>query len=187
VLGGLVPEFAALDLMSVTALLQSPWHEERLLAVLLLVRHYDRGTPTERAAIYRLYLRSLPFINNWDIVDSSALHIVGRHLDGKGGATLKRLAKGRLVWSRRVAMMATFHTIKQGDFTDAIAIATLLIKDGHDLIHKAAGWMLREVGQRDRAALEAFLDRHGATMPRTMVGYAIEKLPPTRRRHYLAR
>ncbi len=187
VLRGLVREFAALDLASVTTLLQSPWHEERLLAVLLLVRQYDRGTPAERAAIFRLYLRSLRFINNWDIVDSSAPQIVGRHLDGKGRATLLRLAKARLLWSRRVAMMATFHTIRQGDFADALAIATLLLNDEHDLIHKASGWMLREVGQRDRAVLEGFLDRHASIMPRTMLRYAIEKLPVPRRRAYLAR
>ena len=187
VIRGLVREFAALDLEAVATLLHSPWHEERLLAVLLLVRQYERGTPAERTAIYRLYLRSLRYINNWDIVDSSAPQIVGRHLDGKGRGTLIRLAKGRRLWSRRVAMMATFHTIRHGDVSDAVAIATLLLNDEHDLIHKASGWMLREVGQRDRAALEAFLDRHGATMPRTMLRYAIEKLPPLRRRHYLAR
>jgi 3-methyladenine DNA glycosylase AlkD len=126
-------------------------------------------------------------VNNWDIVDSSAPQIVGRHLSGTGRPTLVRLAKARLPWSRRVAMMATFYTIKQGDFSDALAIARLLLKDEHDLIHKASGWMLREVGQRDRPTLEAFLDRHGAMMPRTMLRHAIEKLPPVRRRHYLAR
>jgi len=187
VLRELVREFATLDLKAVTTLLHSPWHEERLLAVLLLVRQYDRGTPAERTAIFRLYLRSLRNINNWDIVDSSAPQIVGRHLDGRGRATLIRLAKARLLWSRRVAMMATFHSIRQGDFGDALAIATLLLKDEHDLIHKAAGWMLREVGQRDRATQERFLDRHSETMPRTMLRYAIEKLPPARRRTYLAR
>jgi 3-methyladenine DNA glycosylase AlkD len=184
-LRGCVREFATLDRTSVTTLLHSPWHEERLLAVLLLVRQYDRGTTADRAAIFRLYLRSLRYINNWDIVDSSAPQIVGRHLDGNGRATLVRLAKARLLWSRRVAMLATFHTIKQGDFSDAIAIATMLLTDTHDLIHKASGWMLREVGQRDRQALEAFLDRHVGAMPRTMLRYAIEKLPPARRRHYL--
>lgn len=187
ILRGLVREYAALDRAFVTTLLHSRWHEERLLAVLLLVRQYDRGTPVERTAIFRQYVRSLRHINNWDIVDSSAPQIVGRHLDGKGRATLLRLAKARLLWSRRVAMMATFHTIRQGDFADALAIATLLLNDEHDLIHKASGWMLREVGQRDRATLEAFLDRHAATMPRTMLRYAIEKLPVPRRRAYLAR
>ncbi len=146
VLRGLVREYAALDRATLTTLLHSPWHEERLLAVLLLVRQYDRGTPAERTAIFRLYLRSLRHINNWDIVDSSAPQIVGRHLDGKGRTTLIRLAKARLLWSRRVAMMAAFHTIRQGDCADALAIATVLLHDEHDLIHKASGWMLREVG-----------------------------------------
>jgi len=184
VLRGLVREFATLDFTSVTTLLHSPWHEERLLAALLLVRQYDRGTRTERTAIFRLYLRSLRHINNWDIVDSSAPHIVGRHLDGTGRATLLRLSRARLLWSRRVAMMATFHSIRQGDFEDALAIAARLLKDEHDLIHKASGWMLREVGQRDCAVLVHFLNRHASTMPRTMLRYAIEKLPPVRRRHF---
>lgn len=183
-LRALVREFGTLDHASVVALLKSPWHEERLLAVLLLVRQYERGTDADRKAIYALYLRSRQYINNWDIVDSSAPQIVGRHLDGKGRATLVRLAKARLLWSRRVAMLATLYTIRRNEFSDTIAIAALLLKDDHDLIHKATGWMLREVGQRDLVTLTTFLDRHAATMPRTMLRYAIEKLPPARRAHY---
>jgi len=187
VLRGLVREYAHLKLNSVVRLLHSPWHEERLLAVLLLVRQYDKADPTERAHIYAVYVLSLRYINNWDIVDSSAPQIVGRHLAGKGRATLVELAKARLVWSRRVAMLATFHTIRQGRYADTLAIAKLLLGDEHDLIHKASGWMLREVGQRDRAALERFLDRHASRMPRTMLRYAIEKLPEARRQGYLGR
>lgn len=180
----LVREFATLDRASIVSLLKSPWHEERLLAVLILVRQYERGSEPQRNAILSLYLQSLRHINNWDIVDSSAPQIVGRHLDGKGRATLVRLAKARLLWSRRVAILATLYTIKHGEFADTLAIATLLLKDQHDLIHKAVGWMLREVGQRDMQTLAAFLDRHAATMPRTMLRYAIEKLPPARRKAY---
>lgn len=187
VLRGLVREFAHLKLSSVVTLLHSPWHEERLLAVLLLVRQYDKADPAGRARIYAVYVLSLRYINNWDIVDSSAPQIVGRHLAGKGRATLVHLAKTRLVWSRRVAVMATFHTIRQGKYSDTLAIAKLLLGDEHDLIHKASGWMLREVGQRDRAALERFLDRHASRMPRTMLRYAIEKLPEARRQGYLGR
>lgn len=180
----LVREFASLDRDSVASLLASPWHEERLLAVLLLVRQYERGTDADRRAIFALYLRSLRYINNWDIVDLSAPNIVGRHLDGRGRATLVRLAKARSLWRRRVAMLATFYTIKRDDFADTITIATMLLKDEHDLIHKATGWMLREVGQRDMKTLTTFLDRHAAAMPRTMLRYAIEKLPPARRKAY---
>jgi len=180
----LVGEFATLERDSVIQLLKSAWHEERLFAVLVLVRQYERGSEADRKAIFSLYLKSIRYINNWDIVDSSAPHIVGRHLDGKGRATLVRLAKARSVWSRRVAMLATFHTIKRDDFADTRAIATLLLKDEHDLIHKATGWMLREVGQRDMGTLTTFLDRHAATMPRTMLRYAVEKLPTARRKRY---
>lgn len=185
VLRALVREFSGLDRAAITSLLKSPWHEERLLAALLMVHQYDRGTTADRDAIFRLYLRSLKHLNNWDIVDSSAPGIVGRHLDGKGRTTLVRLAKAKLLWSRRVAMLATFYDIKRGEFGDALAIATLLLTDEHDLIHKASGWMLREVGQRDRQVLEAFLDAHASRMPRTMLRYAIEKFTPARRRHYL--
>jgi 3-methyladenine DNA glycosylase AlkD len=183
-LRGLVREFAALNRDSVVSLLTSPWHEERLLAVLLLVRQYERGTDTDRTSIFSLYLKSLRYINNWDIVDTSAPPIVGRHLNGKGRATLVRLAKARSVWSRRVAILSTFYTIKRDDFADTITIATMLLKDEHDLIHKATGWMLREVGQRDMKTLTTFLDRHAAAMPRTMLRYATEKLPPARRKAY---
>jgi 3-methyladenine DNA glycosylase AlkD len=184
VLRTLVREYAPLSRAAVASLLQSPWHEERLLAALLLVHQYEHGTAADRTAIFRLYLRSLRHINNWDIVDASAPAIVGRHLDGTGRATLLRLAKTKRLWSRRVAMLATFHDIKRGAHGDAVAIATVLLKDEHDLIHKAVGWMLREVGQRDREILEAFLDAHAAEMPRTMLRYATEKFTPARRRHY---
>lgn len=183
-LRALTREFATLDRASIVALLKSRWHEERLLAVLILVRQYERGNESDRHAIFSLYLKSLRHINNWDIVDSSAPHIVGRHLAGRGRATLVRLAKARSVWSRRVAMLATFYTIRHDDFADTLAIATMLLKDDHDLIHKAVGWMLREVGQRDRKALTTFLDRHAPGMPRTMLRYAVEKLPPAQRKAY---
>jgi 3-methyladenine DNA glycosylase AlkD len=184
VLRGLVREFAMLDRDSVTTLLKSSWHEERLLAALIMVRQYECGSEADRRAIFALYLKSLCHINNWDIVDSSAPNIVGRHLDGKGRATLGRLAKARSVWSRRVAMLSTLHTIRRDDFADTLAIATMLLKDKHDLIHKAVGWMLREVGQREIKAMTAFLDRHAPVMPRTMLRYAIEKLPPAKRKAY---
>ena len=182
---GLVREFVSVPLDTISRLLQSPWHEERLLAVLILVRQYDLGSEAERAAIFRLYMGSLDRINNWDIVDSSAPRIVGRHLGGKGRATLMRLARSKHLWSRRVAVLATAWDIGQGDFRATRAIAKMLLTDDHDLIHKAVGWMLREVGKRDRAVLEAFLTEHATAMPRTMLRYAIEKLPPPDRKRHM--
>lgn len=185
VLRSLVPQAAAMPLAEVRKLLRSPWHEARLLAVLILVRQYQKADVPGRTAIFRLYLSSTTSLNNWDIVDASAAHIVGRHLDGKGRATLRRLARSKSLWERRIAMIATHWSIRNNAHDDAVAIATMLLDDEEDLIHKAAGWMLREVGQRDRARLMAFLDGHAATMPRTMLRYAIEKLPTTTRNRYL--
>lgn len=185
VLRTLVRECATVPLDTSARLLQSPWHEERLLAVLILVRQYDRGREAERAAIFRLYMGSLDRVNNWDIVDSSAPRIVGRHLEGKGRATLMRLARSKHLWSRRVAVLATAWDIGQGDFRTTLLLAKMLLTDDRDLIHKAVGWMLREVGQRDRAVLEAFLTKHATKMPRTMLRYAIEKLPPPDRNRHM--
>lgn len=185
VLRTLVREYSAVPLGTIARLLRSRWHEERLLAVLILVRQYDRGGEAERAAIFRLYMASLTRINNWDIVDGSAPGIVGRHLAGKGRATLMRLAKSKHLWSRRVAVLATAWDIGQGDFRNTLLLARLLLTDGHDLIHKATGWMLREVGKRDQAVLEKFLSAHATRMPRTMLRYSIEKLPPSNRRRYM--
>jgi 3-methyladenine DNA glycosylase AlkD len=185
VLRAMAREYTAVPPAIVRRLLRSPWHEERALAVLILGRQYDRGTESERAAIFRLYMSSLECINNWDIVDVSAPHIVGRHLGGKGRATLVRLARSKHLWSRRVAVVATQHDIRQGRFADILVLARLLLNDEHDLIHKAAGWMLREVGNRNVAVLESFLTKYAARMPRTMLRYAIEKLPPARRKHFM--
>lgn len=180
-------EFASLSMTEIQSLLASPWHEERLLALVILVRQYAKGEERERNAIYALYLRSTGRINNWDLVDVSAPQIVGLHLLTRDRRPLYRLVKSRSVWERRIAIIATQQFIRGGEFEDTLALAEALLDDEHDLIHKAAGWMLREVGKRDRRALEAFLDRHAATMPRTMLRYAIERLPPARRRRYLRR
>ena len=178
-------EHQELSLRDVAALLESPWHEVRLLALLILVRQYGRADAAGRTAIHRLYLRSIRAINNWDLVDCSAPCLVGEHLNGGGMRHLRALARSRNVWSRRIAMLATFHAIKQGNFEPALEIARMLRDDPHDLIHKAAGWMLREIGNRDRAVEEAFLREHAARMPRTMLRYAIERFPERLRRRYL--
>ncbi len=167
------------------ALLRSRWHEERLLALLILVGQFDRADGPTRSTIYRLYLRNTRSINSWDLVDSSAPHIVGAYLATRNRAVLRQLARSTSVWERRIAMIATQHYIRKRDFTDALAIAELLVHDDHDLIHKAVGWMLREVGNRDRASEERFLRRHARTMPRTMQRYAIEKFPERLRRKYV--
>jgi 3-methyladenine DNA glycosylase AlkD len=169
------------------ALLRSPWHEERLLALIVLVRQYQKGDERTRAAIHTLYMRSTRYINNWDLVDVSAEHIVGSHLPRGKRALLVRLAKSKDLWERRVAMLSTFHYIRRKDFADALRIATLLLDDDEDLIHKAVGWMLREIGNRDRAVEEAFLQKHAKRMPRTMLRYAIERFPQPLRRQYLVR
>jgi len=185
VLRELVREYNTLPLPIVVKLLKSPWHEERALAALMLVRLYGKGGPEEREAIYRLYLDSLQWINNWDLVDCSAAQIVGRHLAGKGRFPLTRMARSTHLWTRRVAVIATAHDIRQGRFDDILFLAPRLLGDKEDLIHKAVGWMLREVGERDTAVLERFLDTYATRMPRTMLRYAIEKLPPEKRKRYM--
>lgn len=179
-------EFRSMPLTDVRDLLASRWHEDRLLALVILVHRYERAADPDRSAIYRLYLASTRHINNWDLVDVSAGRIVGAHLISRGRAPLYRLAKSRSVWERRIAIMATQHFIAEDDFDDTLTIVQSLLGDPHDLIHKAGGWMLREIGKRDRAVLEGFLRRHASSMPRTMLRYAIERFPPALRRKYLA-
>jgi 3-methyladenine DNA glycosylase AlkD len=176
-----------LPLRDVARLLKSPWHEERLLALLLLVRQYGRGDERVRNAIHRVYVGSFRFVNNWDLVDCSAAQILGAHLEPGDRRSLRRLARSPSLFERRIAMIATYHYIRQGDFQDALSIAGILVNDDHDLIHKAVGWMLREIGKRDRAAEERFLRKHARSMPRTMLRYAIEKFPERLRRRYLTR
>ena len=183
----IVRRFAELPLEQVDALLTSRIHEERLAALLILVTQFNRTANVgRRRAIFRLYMDRRRHINNWDLVDSSAEHIIGGWLAGKPRLLLDRLARSTHLWSRRMAMVATFHSIKRGDHRDAVRIARILVGDRHDLIHKAAGWMLRETGQRaSRQALDDFLARHAATMPRTMLRYAIERLPEADRRRWM--
>ena len=178
-------KYEAMPLRDLSSLLKSRWHEERLLALLILVRQYERGTPSARNAIYRLYLGHTRYINNWDLVDSSADAIVGAHLYDGDRALLHKLAQSRSVWERRIAILASFHYIKKGEYEDALTITELLLRDDHDLIHKAVGWMLREIGKRDQAVEERFLKTHAARMPRTMLRYAVERFPEALRRRYL--
>lgn len=169
------------------ALLRSPWHEQRLLALLIWVDQYRRGDASLRRRIHRKYLRNVRHINNWDLVDSSAEHIVGGFLADQDKRLLWRLARSANLWERRIAVLATFHFIRRGRFAETLKLAASLLRDEHDLIHKAVGWMLREVGKRDRACLEGFLTRHRDRMPRTMLRYAIEHFPKPQRQRYLQR
>ena len=189
-------QFRDLPLAEADTLLMSPIHEERSTALLILVDQFTRKRQPDdrlRERIFRLYMKRLRFINNWDLVDTSAAPIVGGWLESAaggstrdGGALLERLARSRNLWSRRVAMIATLHFIVRGDHRDAIRIATLLVHDEHDLIHKAVGWMLREVGKRASAdALNQFLATHAATMPRTALRYAIERMPASERARWM--
>jgi 3-methyladenine DNA glycosylase AlkD len=169
----------------VRSLLRSRFHEERLLALLMLVDRFRRGDARRQLAIYRLYVANLDYVDNWDLVDSSASQIVGAHLEKRSRKPLYVLARSRDLWRRRVAIMATFHFIRLGQFEDTLALAAVLVGDREDLIHKAVGWMLREVGNRDRATAARFLAAHYRAMPRTMLRYAIERFPAARRRAYL--
>ena len=166
-------------------LLTSKWHEERSLALFLLVGHYKRADADGKQRIYDAYLANTKYINNWDLVDCSAEHIVGPHVEPNDAPILDRLAASDDVWERRIAILATFHWIKQKEFAPTLRIAERLLRDDHDLIHKAVGWMLREIGKRDGKVERQFLNKHYRTMPRTMLRYAIEKFPEAERRRYM--
>ena len=167
-------------------LLRSAVHEDRSLALLILVRQANKGRPSDKEKIYKLYLKHTRYINNWDLVDASAREIVGGYLADKSREPLVELARSPCLWERRISIVATHYFIRQGDFADTVRIAELLLGDKEDLIHKAVGWMLREVGKRDQPTLEKFLRRHGKVMPRTTLRYAIERFPKELRQAYLA-
>lgn len=180
-------EFPGVGLDAAVDLLHSRFHEERLLALLFLMRHFVAGAAHERQSAYQAYLANSAWINNWDLVDLSAPHVVGAYLADQDRAPLYQLARSPGLWERRIAMVATLHFIRCNDFNDTLLLAEHLLHDHEDLMHKATGWMLREVGKRDQARLEAFLDQHGPAMPRTMLRYAIERFPETLRQAYLRR
>jgi 3-methyladenine DNA glycosylase AlkD len=185
VLRKLAKEYKALQPLEVLPVLQSFYHEERLFALIVLVNAFAKGDETLRKQIYDLYLTNTKHINNWDLVDISAPNIVGAFLSDASKKPLYILAKSKNLWERRIAMLATFYFIRNNQFADTLKIAEILLRDKEDLIHKAAGWMLREVGKRDRKYAELFLKEHCREMPRTMLRYAIEKLEPGTKRLYL--
>ncbi len=174
-----------LETSQVEQLLQSEVHEERLLALLIFVLQFTKAKPAERKQIYDSYCRHMQFINNWDLVDSSAHWIPGPYLADRSRKPLYVWAKSENLWERRIAMTSTLAYIKQNDFEDTLRIARSLLNDPQELIHKAVGWMLREVGKRDLAVEIAFLQSHYKSMPRTMLRYAIERFPESQRQAYL--
>ena len=178
-------DFRDIAIKDVTILLESAIHEERLLALLILVGKYAKGDETAKKEIYKLYLDKTKFINNWDLVDVTAHHIVGDYLMNKNKDPLYSLARSEDLWERRIAIMATFYFIRNERYADTLKIAKTLLNDKEDLIHKAVGWMLREIGKRDMISEEIFLKQHYKEMPRTMLRYAIEKFPEYKRQKYL--
>ncbi len=192
-LGATVPEqrriakqFADLPLGEIAKLLQSKIHECRLTGLLILIRQFENEDAEGRDRIGRFYLARKDRVNNWDLVDASAPYILGPYLYNKDRKALYALARSPGLWDRRIAILATFAFIRENEFADTLLIAKLLLRDTHDLIHKATGWMLREVGNRSLPALERFLERHAGRMPRTALRYAIEKFPEKKRISYLA-
>jgi len=178
-------EFLNLNFTELKELLKSKVHEERLIALLILVEKYEKGEEKEKNKIFRFYINNRKRINNWDLVDLSAPKIIGHYLLNKDKKLLYDLEKSENLWDRRIAILATYSFIKSGNFDDALRISDLLLNDKHDLIHKAVGWMLREVGKKNLAVEEIFLQPRYNKMPRTMLRYAIEKFPETKRKKYL--
>lgn len=190
VLRKLAKTFEDLSLPDIKKLLQSRFNEERQLALFMLVDRYKQGDSTEKTRIYDFYLKHLAYVNNWNLVDTSAHLIMGAELFNKSNkdkTILKSLALSDNLWERRVSIISTWTFIQNNDFQWTLKITKQLLKDNHDLIHKAVGWMLREVGKKDVQVLIEFLDQHALKMPRTMLRYAIERFPANERKIYLQR
>jgi 3-methyladenine DNA glycosylase AlkD len=181
----LAKRYKDIPLKDAERLIHSPFHEDRELALVILVCRFAKGDESLRREIYSLYLTNTKYINNWDLVDISAEHIIGAFLIDRDKEPLMRLADSDILWERRIAVIATFHFIKKGRFDETLMIAARLLNDPEDLIHKAVGWMLREIGKRDMPAEETFLKQHYRRMPRTMLRYAIERFPEAMRLAYL--
>jgi len=183
----LAKKFTDLSLKEIEKLLESPIHEVRTGAVSIMDfrARNKKITPEERKALFDLYIKRHDRINNWDLIDRSAPYVVGGYLSDKPRNILYKLARSKNMWERRTAIVSTFYFIRQGDVADTFEIAELLLKDKEDLVHKAAGGWLREAGKKDKARLVAFLDKHAAVMPRTMLRYAIEHFPKKERDQYL--
>jgi 3-methyladenine DNA glycosylase AlkD len=178
-------EFKDLSLADLKELLHSKIHEERLISLLILVNNYERGDEKEKKSIYTFYIKNRMGINNWDLVDLSAPKIVGKYLFDKDKSILFKFASSKNLWERRIAILSTYEFIRNHQYDTTLKIAKILLEDEHDLIHKAVGWMLREIGKKDLKVEEIFLKKHYKKMPRTMLRYAIEKFPEIKRKKYL--
>ena len=184
----LAKENRHLSLAEVRKLLLAPYFEERAVGLLILGRKFPKATPAEQRRIFTFYLQHTARIDSWGLVDCSAPHIVGAYLHTqRDRRVLDRLARSKSLWERRIAIVATQYLIRKGQMADTLRIAKALLKDEEDLIHKASGWMLREVGKRDLGALLGFLDEHAAVMPRTALRYAIERLPKRQRLDFMSK
>lgn len=175
-------KYKDLSLSEIKHLLESKYHEERLTALLILLRQYQKNP---KKGFVGFYLSNTKYINNWDLVDLTAHKILGHHLQDKPRDILYKLAHSDLLWERRISIISTFWFIHRGDFKDALALAEILLNDKHDLMHKAVGWVLREIGKKDLAVLKNFLKKHYKQMPRTALRYSIEKFPEDVRKKYL--
>lgn len=173
----------------IKTLLSSPWHEERMLGLIVLCEMSKKAERSQDHSVLRklkiFYLKNKKGINNWDLVDASAMYVLGPYYFEHGSSELYKMAKSKNLWDRRIAMMTTFYFVRKNQFSEAMKIAKLLLNDDHDLIHKASGWMLREVGRRDKRPLIEFLEEHAAIMPRTMLRYALEKLTTVERKRFM--
>ena len=181
----LATKYKDMDFLELTDLLKSKIHEERLIALLILVYKFQ-NMPMEQRRIYEFYIKNTKFINNWDLVDSSSDKIVGGYLIDKPKDILLKLARSKNIWERRIAMIATYHFIKNNDFREALRIAEILLSDEEDLIQKAVGWMLKEVGKKDKEVEIKFLNKFYKKMGRTTLRYALEKFPKTISQKYLS-
>lgn len=177
-------QFKDLVFDDLSILIKSKIHEERLITLFILVDKMRKADEKEKEKIYKFYIKNLRHINNWDLVDLSADKIIGEYLFDKERKSLLELAKGNL-WEKRVAVLSTFNFIKKNDYSTSLKVFKILLNDKHDLIHKAVGWMLREIGKRDIETETDFLKIHYKNMPRTMLRYAIEKFPEIKRQAYL--
>lgn len=173
------------SLEEINQLIKNPYHEMRLTALVMLVLKYPKSSEKEQEAIYNLYLNNINHINNWDLVDISAQYIVGPFVYKNNSQKLFELAKTDHLWSQRVAIIASFYHIRQGEISTTLKLAEHFLNHKHDLIHKATGWMLRETGKKDINTLYAFLDKFNKQMPRTMLRYSIEKFTPDKKKHYM--
>jgi 3-methyladenine DNA glycosylase AlkD len=181
----LAKEFKFLSLDEIKVLLKSRIHEERLISLFILIDQYSKGNEKEKEKIYNFYIKNRKGINNWDLVDLSAPKIVGKHLLGKDNSILFKFALSKILWERRISILSTYEFIRNNSYETTFQIAEILLNDKHDLIHKAVGWMLREIGKRDIKAEEKFLKKFYKKMPRTMLRYAIEKFLESKRKNYL--